>query len=235
MIIYRCMHPSSWSSSFFHYPLPSSHMQCPLSPLPPLGRTPYQTLHNSPANSVSTLNPALLPWHTLLPFSQLQQYGNTPGQYLAACYGSVSPRALHFRLLTRPRVQNVLGGVLFTPLYGTLLLTALTTVGSLFATLLAKPLAPLITAYFPRILDMGRAALEGGSEDALATRSRGSAWQRLSVLRLIGVVPWSGINIACGVCGVSLYDCALGTFIGTLPWTAVTCQVCILIVIASGE
>ena len=48
---------------------------------------------------------------------------------------------------------------------------------------------------------------------------------RLSVLRLIGVVPWSGLNVACGVCGVSLADCFLGTFIGALPWTAVTCQV----------
>jgi hypothetical protein len=118
----------------------------------------------------------------------------------------------------------VLAGVLFTPLYGTLLLTALTTAGSICATLLATPLAPLITAFFPKILEMGRAALEGSSDSAVSTK-RGAAWVRLSILRLIGVVPWSGINVACGVCGVSLYDCALGTFIGTLPWTAVTCQV----------
>jgi SNARE associated Golgi protein len=43
----------------------------------------------------------------------------------------------------------------------------------------------------------------------------------LSVLRLVGVVPWSGINVACGVCGVPTRDCVLGAFIGTLPWTAV--------------
>ncbi|KAG8847254.1 hypothetical protein FRB91_011943, partial [Serendipita sp. 411] len=53
----------------------------------------------------------------------------------------------------------------------------------------------------------------------------GSTWARLSVLRLIGIVPWSGINIACGVCNVSLFQCAVGAFIGTLPWTAVTCQI----------
>ncbi|KAG8829488.1 hypothetical protein FRC18_009271 [Serendipita sp. 400] len=53
----------------------------------------------------------------------------------------------------------------------------------------------------------------------------GSTWARLSVLRLIGIVPWSGINIACGVCNVSLFQCAIGAFIGTLPWTAVTCQI----------
>ncbi|KAL1706362.1 hypothetical protein EV121DRAFT_278816 [Schizophyllum commune] len=50
-------------------------------------------------------------------------------------------------------------------------------------------------------------------------------WIRLAILRLIGIVPWSGINIACGVCGVSLWDCMLGNLVGTLPWTAVTCQV----------
>jgi uncharacterized membrane protein YdjX (TVP38/TMEM64 family) len=42
---------------------------------------------------------------------------------------------------------------------------------------------------------------------------------------LVGIVPWSGINVACGVLGVSLRDCFLGTFIGAIPWTAVTCQV----------
>jgi len=39
------------------------------------------------------------------------------------------------------------------------------------------------------------------------------------------VVPWSGINIACGLCGVAISDCFLGSFIGSLPWTAVTCQI----------
>ena len=57
------------------------------------------------------------------------------------------------------------------------------------------------------------------------TNSKAPAWVRLSVLRLVGIVPWSGINIASGVCGVALNDCILGSFIGSLPWTAVTCQV----------
>ena len=123
-------------------------------------------------------------------------------------------------------LQNVLAGALFTPTFATLLLTTLTTLGSLSATLLAMPLAPLITQFFPRVLSLTRTALEGGAEaEAAGKKAQSPAWVRLSLLRLIGVVPWSGINIACGVCGVSLFDCALGTFIGTLPWTAVTCQV----------
>ncbi|KAJ6485104.1 snare associated Golgi protein-domain-containing protein [Mycena vitilis] len=127
-------------------------------------------------------------------------------------------------------VWNVLGGALFSPALATILLTALTTIGSACATLLAMPLGPLITRFFPRALDLTRHALEGDSDADVAPpgdvqKPRSSAWVRLSVLRLIGVVPWSGINIACGVCGVSIWDCMLGCFIGCLPWTAVTCQI----------
>jgi uncharacterized membrane protein YdjX (TVP38/TMEM64 family) len=116
-----------------------------------------------------------------------------------------------------------LAGALFTPTFATVLLTLLTTLGSLAATLLAKPLAPLIMQFFPKVLNLTRNALEGGEQ--ATTKPQSPAWVRLTILRLIGVVPWSGLNIACGVCGVSLFDCALGSFIGTLPWTAVTCQV----------
>ncbi|KAF5388150.1 hypothetical protein D9615_000464 [Tricholomella constricta] len=126
-------------------------------------------------------------------------------------------------------IWNVLAGALFSPAYATILLTALTMLGSACATLLATPLAPFLTHFFPRALDMTRNALEGDSEPDVDefgnTAKKSSAWVRLSVLRLIGVVPWSGINIACGVCGVAISDCMLGAFIGSLPWTAVTCQI----------
>lgn len=121
----------------------------------------------------------------------------------------------------------MLAGALFHPLLATLLLTFLTTVGSVIATALSAPLAPTLSRFFPRALDMTRNALEGETDLAAGSASRSPAWVRLSILRLIGVVPWSGINIACGVCGVPLSDCFLGAFIGGLPWTAVTCQVCV--------
>ena len=135
-------------------------------------------------------------------------------------------------------IWNVLAGALFSPAFATLLLTLLTTIGSLCATMLSAPLAPFLAHFFPKALEMTRVALEGNAANAVdnddlnvrkpATSSShtSGAWVRLSVLRLIGVVPWSGINIACGVCNVPLLDCFLGSFIGTLPWTAVTCQVC---------
>ncbi|EAU84857.2 hypothetical protein CC1G_00376 [Coprinopsis cinerea okayama7 len=124
---------------------------------------------------------------------------------------------------------NVLAGALFSPAFATIMLTALTTIGSVCATLLSTPLAPFLTYMFPRALEMTRTALGGDADsdldDSAESSQKTSAWVRLSVLRLVGVVPWSGINIACGVCGVSIVDCVLGTFIGCLPWTAVTCQI----------
>lgn len=93
-------------------------------------------------------------------------------------------------------------------------------------------MAPFLSTVFPRALALTRSALEGESSTDIrvvgapdASRAKSSAWVRLSVLRLVGVVPWSGINIACGVCGVALWDCFLGSLVGSLPWTAVTCQV----------
>ncbi|TFY76721.1 hypothetical protein EWM64_g7289 [Hericium alpestre] len=118
---------------------------------------------------------------------------------------------------------NVLAGALFSPLWATVLLSILTTVGSIFASLLATPLSPFMIRFFPRPLAMARSAFE--SDPDVGTGTKSPAWVRLSVLRLVGVVPWSGINVACGVCGVGLYDCVLGTFFGSIPWTAVTCQI----------
>ncbi|KAG8956546.1 hypothetical protein FRC04_000024 [Tulasnella sp. 424] len=61
------------------------------------------------------------------------------------------------------------------------------------------------------------------AKDAQAKQT--PVWVRLTVLRLVGVVPWSALNLACGICDVPLWDCAIGGFIGMLPWTAVTCQI----------
>lgn len=80
---------------------------------------------------------------------------------------------------------------------------------------------------FPRALALTRVALEGSSNgaDASLANPKSAPWIRLSILRLIGIIPWSGINVACGVCGVAIWDCFWGGFIGSLPWTAVTCQI----------
>ncbi|KAF9057627.1 snare associated Golgi protein-domain-containing protein [Panaeolus papilionaceus] len=185
---------------------------------------------------LSTL-PISMAWpHNLADLAQLgrelQGYSQSSWLALSHVAGVMAISAIwkHAWSIPGSVLWNVLAGALFSPFYATILLTALTTIGSLCATLLAAPLGPFLTTLFPRALDMTRTALNGGSDSdqnpsSLSQNSKSSAWVRLSVLRLIGVVPWSGINIACGVCGVSLKDCMLGTFIGCLPWTAVTCQI----------
>ncbi|KAF9818313.1 hypothetical protein IEO21_02828 [Rhodonia placenta] len=123
-------------------------------------------------------------------------------------------------------IWNVLAGALISPALATILFTTLTTIGSTCASLLATPLAPFVTQVFPRALDKTRSALEGdSSSEGTSSGKHSQAWVRLSILRLIGVVPWAGINIASGVCGVAIWDCLLGSFLGSLPWTAVTCQI----------
>ncbi|KZS97955.1 hypothetical protein SISNIDRAFT_397680, partial [Sistotremastrum niveocremeum HHB9708] len=108
---------------------------------------------------------------------------------------------------------NILAGSLLGSLPATLLFTLLTTCGSLLSSLLAAPLSPILSSFSPRAISLTKSVV-----------AHDPAWMRLAVLRLVGVVPWSGLNIACGLCSVPLFDCALGAFIGTLPWTAVTCQ-----------
>ncbi|KAF9226536.1 hypothetical protein BS17DRAFT_748364 [Gyrodon lividus] len=158
---------------------------------------------------------------------ELQKYSQSGAGPLAHVIGVLSVTATwkHAWSIPGSVIWNVLAGALFHPLLATLLLSLLTTIGSVFATLLCMPLAPVLSRLFPRALDMTRNALEGESGLVTGSTPRSPAWVRLSILRLIGVVPWSGINIACGVCGVPLSDCLLGALIGCLPWTAVTCQI----------
>jgi len=149
-----------------------------------------------------------------------------PGSVLWVCYSHTG-----FQTYTI-YFQNVLAGALFPPFYATILLAVLTALGSACSTLLSKPLGPFVSSFSPRVLDATRHALAGFDHNMSVPQSRmkaSPAWVRLSILRLIGVVPWSGINIACGVCNVALVDCMLGAFLGCLPWTVVTCQVCLFV------
>ncbi|KAI6105773.1 snare associated Golgi protein-domain-containing protein [Pisolithus sp. B1] len=158
---------------------------------------------------------------------ELQRYSQSGPGPLAHVIGVLSVTAVwkHAWSIPGSVIWNVLAGALFHPLWATLLLSALTTMGSVFSTLLCMPLAPSLSRLWPRALEVTRNAIEGEPELSTGSKLKSPAWVRLSILRLVGVVPWSGINIACGVCGVALSDCTLGSFIGCLPWTAVTCQI----------
>ncbi|KIY49291.1 hypothetical protein FISHEDRAFT_19646, partial [Fistulina hepatica ATCC 64428] len=184
--------------------------------------------------AMSTL-PATSTWpQTLADLAQLGKelhaYSQSDLKALAHVFSVVSVTAVWMHAWSIPGsvLWNVLAGALFSPFVATALLTILTTLGSICATLLATPLSPILAYLAPDLLNKARVALEGSTSFNQAddnVRTSSPAWVRLAVLRLVGVVPWSGINIACGACGVSLTDCLLGSFIGSLPWTAVTCQI----------
>ncbi|EUC67498.1 SNARE associated protein, partial [Rhizoctonia solani AG-3 Rhs1AP] len=156
---------------------------------------------------------------------ELQAYSSGSSAGMAHVMGVMCCLAIwkHAWSIPGSVVLNVLTGALISPLWATFLMTALTSTGSLIATLLAAPLSPLVQRFVPKALDVVSVALQGSGNSKSAKRT--PTWVRLVVMRLIGVVPWSGINIACGVCRVPFVDCAIGAFIGTLPWTAVTCQI----------
>ncbi|KAI6034274.1 snare associated Golgi protein-domain-containing protein [Pisolithus microcarpus] len=196
----RCMNPSCWLC--FLFPLSTALVFLSLYSLP-ISVTWPRTL-----SELAELN------------LELQRYSQSGPGPLAHVIGVLSVTAVwkHAWSIPGSVIWNVLAGALFHPLWATLLLSALTTMGSVFSTLLCMPLAPSLSRLWPRALEMTRNAYRG-------SKLKSPAWVRLSILRLVGVVPWSGINIACGVCGVALSDCTLGSFIGCLPWTAVTCQI----------
>ncbi|KAI0269137.1 snare associated Golgi protein-domain-containing protein [Gloeopeniophorella convolvens] len=156
---------------------------------------------------------------------ELHGYSQSGTAALAHVVGVISATTIWMHAWSVPGsvLWNVLAGALFSPFLATLLLAVLTTIGSILATLLSTPLSPFLTRFFPRPLALARSAFE--SDAGASTKATSPAWVRLTVLRLIGIVPWSGINVACGVLGVALWDCFLGTFIGAIPWTAVTCQI----------
>jgi len=156
---------------------------------------------------------------------ELHGYSQSGFGALAHVIGVVSAATIWMHAWSIPGsvLWNVLAGALFSPILATVLLAVLTTIGSILATLLSAPLSPFLTRLFPRPLASARSIFE--TDSGASTKATSPAWVRLTVLRLVGIVPWSGINIACGVLGVSLWDCSLGTFIGAIPWTAVTCQI----------
>ncbi|KAJ7591052.1 hypothetical protein C8J56DRAFT_934549 [Mycena floridula] len=131
-------------------------------------------------------------------------------------------------------IWNVIGGALLPPLPATFLLTLLTTLGSICATLLAAPLAPVFTWSLPKVLDVTRAALLQGESSfssiplPIATTSQKSTAPSTPA-------PAESFPDMDSPCSASPYwdsDCFLGTFVGCLPWTVVTCQIVFLTLVS---
>ncbi|WOO82184.1 uncharacterized protein LOC62_04G005683 [Vanrija pseudolonga] len=150
-------------------------------------------------------------------------------------------------------VLNILIGSVFEPVAALALLTMITASGSLCAYMLSRPLAPLIAVLFPKPLALVRAALAPDSvpqngniqmvqlgSDTItpvqvsqdpaepplgAPEDRPNVWRRLLLMRAMGFVPWSGMNVACGVVGVDWRTFWLTTAAGSASWSYVTASV----------
>jgi hypothetical protein len=148
-------------------------------------------------------------------------------------------------------VLNILVGSLFDPIPALGLITLITATGSLGAYMLSRPLTPLIGVLFPKPLAMVKAALAPDSvpkpsnvasvrgetvtpirvsddprEPALGSpEDRPNVWSRLLLMRAMGFVPWSGMNVACGVVGVDWRIFWLTTAGGSASWSYVTASV----------
>ncbi|KAN0061558.1 hypothetical protein ACQY0O_006405 [Thecaphora frezii] len=133
-------------------------------------------------------------------------------------------------------IMNVVYGAMYGTYMGTLYTSIFTALGGVFCYLLSAPLAPLITSLpgLAKPLDAMRKALSPGRAHAsgrsiMITNSRGSAdgalWSYLLVLRVLPIVPYGLMNIACGVLGVPLLPYGVTLAVGSIPWNFVTCQV----------
>lgn len=123
-------------------------------------------------------------------------------------------------------IMNVVFGAMYGTYWGTLYTSVLTAVGGVFCYLLSAPLAGLITSLpgLAKPLDAMRRALSPPRAHA-ATGSDGNVWTYLLVLRVLPIVPYGLMNIACGVLRVPLLPYAATLAVGSIPWNFVTCQV----------
>jgi len=187
-------------------------------------------------------------WHTVgvLTFVGCWKHAwSVPGAVVLVC-GCLCDKS-------RADSQNILVGSVLEPMPALLLLTIITATGSLFSYLLSRPLAPLIAVLFPKPLALVRAALApdqipsppssatltGTDEKITAVQlssdpasapiggqtPSGSVWRRLLIMRAMGFVPWSGMNVACGVVNVDWRVFWLTTAAGSASWSYVTASV----------
>jgi hypothetical protein len=147
-------------------------------------------------------------------------------------------------------LQNILVVSVLEPTAALALLTVITATGSLGSYCLSRPLAPLIAVLFPKPLALVQAALapemvpspptsaptgehvtpvQISPDPTAAPIGSGTGsqavWRRLLVMRSMGIVPWSGMNVACGVVGVNWKTFWLTTAAGSASWSYVTASV----------
>ena len=133
-------------------------------------------------------------------------------------------------------IMNVVFGAMYGTWMGTLYTSLLTSLGGIFCYLLVAPLGPLIRALpgLNRALERMQRAMPDRSTAAKAQTDKrrakaqgagGNIWSYLLVLRVLPVVPYGLMNIACSVLRIPLLPYAVTLAVGSIPWNACTVQI----------
>ena len=133
-------------------------------------------------------------------------------------------------------IMNIVYGAMYGAYAGSVYASLLTALGGVLCYLISAPFSELVGVVpgLAKPLGSMRAALARAStapkedEDNGTERQPGgkkNIWSYLMVLRLLPIVPYGAMNIACGVLGVPLLPYAVTLGVGSIPWNFVTTQV----------
>lgn len=130
-------------------------------------------------------------------------------------------------------ITNIVYGAMYGAYAGALFASIFTAVGGVLCYLLAAPFADVVTI-FPKLsrpLQSMRVALQkvSSNHESVVTsddrKQKNNLWTYLLFLRLLPIVPYGMMNIACGVLAVPLLPFAVTMAIGSIPWNFCTAQV----------
>lgn len=132
-------------------------------------------------------------------------------------------------------IMNIVFGAMYGSYVGCFYASLLTAFGGALCYGLASPFADVV-ALFPRIarpLHSMSKALQAmnvprsneDSEQTSSVRLDKDLWTSLLILRLLPIVPYGMMNIACGVLSVPIIPYVVTLGIGSIPWNFCTTQI----------
>lgn len=122
-------------------------------------------------------------------------------------------------------ITNIIYGAMYGAYAGAFFASIFTAVGGVLCYLMAAPFADVVVL-FPKLskpLHSMRVALQNVHTDGAPKKNQ--LWTYLLFLRLLPIVPYGMMNIACGVLGVPLVPFALTMAVGSVPWNFCTAQI----------
>ncbi|PKI82786.1 hypothetical protein MVES1_003741 [Malassezia vespertilionis] len=127
-------------------------------------------------------------------------------------------------------ITNIVFGAMYGAYAGAFFACIFTAVGGVLCYLLSVPIANvvLLVPGIAKPLHSMRRALASTMSTSRGGGARNiprNLWSYLLFLRLLPIVPYGMMNIACGVLGVPLLPYALTLFVGSLPWNFCTAQI----------